>query len=431
MSHAFARLQTDDYVAKLNQCVHCGLCLQACPTYAVFGTEMDSPRGRIVLMRAAAEGRIAEEEIGGAFATHITRCLACRSCETACPSGVQYGALVEQARIVVEQNRTPSAAERFVRWVGLREMMPKVGRLKLMSSAMRLYETSGAQRLVRGSGLLPESLAVMEGILPPLAANANDYSHPAPAIGPKRGRVAFFYGCIQEAFLGHVNAATVRVLQQNGYEVVFPPAQTCCGAAQAHIGDEAAAQELARRNIAAFAALEVDAIITNAGGCGAALKEFAHILRDDPVYGPKAKDFVASVQDISEFLAAHLHTPPTGEVRLRATYADSCHLRHAQKIVRQPREILRSIPGLQLVELSQPDRCCGSAGVYNIVQPEIADTLLDMKMADIAATGAEVIVTTNTGCHMQYYVGVRRSGLNARVMHLVEVLDLSYQNART
>ncbi|MFN8470872.1 MAG: heterodisulfide reductase-related iron-sulfur binding cluster [Anaerolineae bacterium] len=430
MSSTFARLQTEDYAAKLNQCVHCGLCLQACPTYAVFGTEMDSPRGRIVLMRAAAEGRIPEDEIGGAFATHITRCLACRSCETACPSGVQYGALVEQARIVVEQSRPPGAAERFVRWMGLREMMPHVGRLKLMSGVMRFYESSGAQKLVRESGLLPERLTAMESILPPLAANTNDYSQPAPALGTKHGRVAFFYGCIQEAFLGHVNAATVRVLQQNGYEVVFPSAQTCCGAAQVHIGDETTAQDLARRNIDAFAALGVEAIITNAGGCGAALKEYAHILRDDPVYAQKAKDFVARVQDISEFLAAHLNTPPTGEVRVRATYADSCHLRHAQKIVKQPRDILRSIPGLDLVELSQPDRCCGSAGVYNIVQPEIADMLLEMKMADVAATGAEVIVTTNTGCHMQYYLGVRRSGLNARVMHLVELLDLSYQNAR-
>ncbi len=430
MSGAFDRLRTDDYLAKLNQCVHCGLCLQACPTYAVFGTEMDSPRGRIVLMRAAAEGRIAEDEIGDAFATHITRCLACRSCETACPSGVQYGALVEQARIVVEQNREPGAGERFVRWMGLREMMPKVGRLKLMSSAMRLYENSGAQKLVRGSKLLPEPLAVMENILPPLAPNTNDYSRPSPALGKKQGRVAFFWGCIQEAFLGQVNAATVRVLQQNGYEVVFPNAQTCCGAAQIHIGDEAMTKDLARRNIDAFAALDVDAVITNAGGCGAALKEYAHILHDDPVYGPKAKDFVARVQDISEFLASHLNTPPSGEVRVRATYADSCHLRHGQKIVRQPRDILRSIPGLELVELSQPDRCCGSAGVYNIVQPEIADKVLDMKMADIAATGAELIVTTNTGCHMQYYVGVRRAGLNARVMHLAEVLDLSYQNAR-
>lgn len=428
MSHAIELLTTSDYRAKLEQCIHCGLCLQACPTYAVFGTEMDSPRGRIVLMRAAAEGRFEPDELTDGFATHITRCLACRACETACPSGVQYGALVEQARLVVERGRTPGRAERLLRWAGLRQLMPHRERLKLLARLLWLYQATGAQWLVRRLNVLPKTLAAMEAILPPIDPRFRDYRAPAPAIGRRRGRVAFFIGCIQEAFLSQVNAATVRVLQRNGYEVVFPAPQTCCGAAQAHVGDEELARDLARRNIDAFLGQDVEAIVVNAGGCGLSLKEYPHLLRDDPAYAAPAREFGAKVQDISEFLADHLHVPPRGELPAVATYADSCHLRHGQKVVRQPRDLLRQIPGLTLVELKQPDRCCGSAGVYNIAQPEIADAVLDAKMADIAATGASLIVASNTGCHMQLVAGVRKAGLKARVLHLAEVLDLAYKN---
>lgn len=428
MSHAIDLLTTADYKAKLEQCIHCGLCLQACPTYAVFGTEMDSPRGRIVLMRAAAEGRLDPAELSDGFATHITRCLACRACETACPSGVQYGALVEQARMVVEHSRTPGRAERLLRWVGLRQLMPHRERLKLLARMIWLYQASGAQRLIRRLHVLPKTLATMEAILPPIDPRFHDERRPAPAFGQRRGRVAFFVGCIQEAFLAQVNAATIRVLQRNGYEVVFPEQQTCCGAAQAHVGDEQLARDLARRNIDTFLGQDVEAIVVNAGGCGLALKEYPHLLRDDPAYATRARELATRVQDISEFLAEHLHVPPRGKVRAVATYADSCHLRHGQKIIRQPRDLLRQIPGLTLVELRQPDRCCGSAGVYNIAQPDIADAVLDAKLADIAATGANLIVVSNTGCHMQLVAGVRKAGLKARVMHAVEVLDLSYKD---
>jgi len=291
---------------------------------------------------------------------------------------------------------------------------------------MWVYEAIGLQKLVRRLNFLPRPLRAMEAILPPIVPKYRDYSRPAPAIGEKRAEVAFFIGCIQEAFLAPANEATIRILQRNGYEVHFPQGQTCCGAAQLHVGEERLAQGLARKNIDAFE--KFDVVINNAGGCGATLKdEYAGLFHDDPVYQEKAGQLKAKVRDISEFLFDHLHVPPTGEVKVKATYSDSCHLRHAQKVIKPPRELLKKIPGLELVELKLPDRCCGSAGVYNIVYSETADAILDTKMADIAATGAELIVASNTGCHMQLVAGVRRAGLEARVMHVAEVLDLSYQ----
>ena len=358
------RMRTPDYRRKLIQCIHCGMCHPACPTYAVFGTEMDGPRGRIALMRAASEGRIGLEDFERAFTPHILLCLACRACETACPSGVQYGALVEVARQVVERNRRPGLGERLMRWLGTQQLMPRVGLLKAMARALWLYEVSGLQRLVRAVNLLPKTLRAMESILPPITPRYADYAHPAPARGERQGRVLFFTGCIQEAFLSGVNQATLRVLQRNGFEVHTPTRQTCCGAPHLHLGDPESARQLARRNIDAFLGRGdgFDAIICNAGGCGAVLKEYPHLLADDPAYAERARRFSALVRDVSEFLADHLTVPPTGEVRARATYSDSCHLRHAQKVVKQPRELLKRIPGLQLVELSAPDRCCGRAG---------------------------------------------------------------------
>jgi len=384
---------------------------------------MDAPRGRIALMRAASEGRIG---LDGAFEEHISLCLSCRACETACPSGVRYGTLVETARIAMEKARTPSMSERFVRWLSLRKLLPHIGTLRLLARLIRMYQVVGLQHLVRRLNFLPGPLQTMEALLPPLSTHYMDYRHVAPAIGPRQGTVAFFHGCVQEAFLCDINKATIRVLQRNGYEVHFPQGQTCCGAAPLHVGEDELARDLARRNVDAFADDEYDAIINNAGGCGATLKEYAHLLRDDPAYAAKVDRFVAKVKDISEFLADHLNNPPQGEVRARATYADSCHLRHAQKVVRQPRSLLQAIPGLELVELKRADQCCGSAGVYNIVQTETANAVLDNKMADIAATSADTIVTTNTGCYMQLLYGVRRAGLKARVVHLVELLDESY-----
>lgn len=425
------RMQTPEYRARLAQCIHCGLCLQACPTYAVFGTELDGPRGRIALMRAAAEERIDLEDFGQVFTPHINLCLACRSCETACPSGVNYAALVETARVVVEHNRRPGFAERFLRWLGTRQMMPNLGLLKFIARLVRIYQVTGLQSLMRRLNFLPKTLKAMEGILPPVEIRFIRPGSLSPAQSQERGRLMFFTGCIQEAFLAPVNQATLHVMQRNGYSVYTPRDQICCGAAHLHLGDVEGAKALARQNIDAFFAQqdEYEAIICNAGGCGVSLKEYPHLLADDPAYAEKARLFSARVKDVSEFLVDHLHVPPTGEIRRRVTYSDSCHLRHGQKVARQPRELLKKVPGLTLVELAMPDRCCGSAGVYNIAQVDTANAVLDDKMADIAATGADLIVTSNTGCHMQLIAGVRRIGLQAEVMHVVEVLDASYKAA--
>lgn len=430
---ALPELADPKFKALVNQCIHCGLCLQACPTYDVFGTEMDAPRGRIALMRAASEGRIAPDELNATFSRHINLCLSCLACQTACPSGVKYARLIETTKVALEHHRPHSAGEKAIRWVALKQTMPHVGRLKGMARLLKVYQATGAQKVVRRLNFLPRPLKAAEGILPPIETKYRDYSQPAPALGEKRGEVAFFIGCIQEAFLNSVNEATIRVLQRNGFEVHFPAGQTCCGAAQLHIGEEALARDLARRNIDAFE--RYDVIINNAGGCGATLKdEYEDLFHDDPVYAEKARAFGRKVRDINEFLLDNLREMPTGVVKVRATYSDSCHLRHAQKVVKQPRALLKLIPGLELVELKLPDRCCGSAGVYNIVHAETADQVLATKMADIQATGAEVVVASNTGCHMQLIAGVRKAGLtangrNVRVMHVVELLDMSYGNA--
>lgn len=422
-------LATPEFKTLVAQCIHCGLCLQACPTYDVFGAEMDAPRGRISLMRAASEGRIAAEDLDGAFARHINLCLSCLACQTACPSGVQYGKLIETTKIALARRRRPGPGERLARWAGLQQALPHPRRLKTMARLARTYQALGLSSVVRKLTFLPRPLRAAEAILPPITTKYRDYREPARAIGERRGRVAFFIGCIQEAFLSQVNEASISVLRRNGFDVHFPPGQTCCGAAHLHIGEEAMARDLARKNIDAFLAEDYDAIINNAGGCGATLKtEYEGLFRDDPVYAEKARLFSAKVKDINEFLSENLRQPPDGAIRARAVYADSCHLRHAQKVIQQPRALLKMIPGLELVELLRPDRCCGSAGVYNIMQPETAGQILDAKMADIAATGADVIAVSNTGCHMQLIAGARQAGLGARVMHVVELLELSYRN---
>jgi glycolate oxidase iron-sulfur subunit len=413
-----------DFQLKLDKCLHCGLCLPACPTYAVGGRETQAPRGRISLVRAAAEGRIGFDD--PALAEHLGSCLVCRACETACPSGVPYGEIVEVGRAAVAAAHPPGRAESLVRWLGLRQLMPHLGRLRALAVGAWLYERSGAQALVRRSGLLRGHLRAAEALAPPVALRRPADGRTFPAAGARRGRVAVVQGCIQEAFLGQVNDATVRVLRRNGFEVLLPPGQTCCGAAQVHAGEDEQARELARRNVDALLAADVDFIISNAGGCGAALKDYPHLLRDDADYQARVAEFAAKVRDISEFLAEHAVEPPRAALPARATYVDSCHLRNVQKVVRQPRELLRSVPGLQLVELKQPERCCGSAGVYNLTHPAMADAILDAKLADIGDTGADLVVVSNTGCHMQILAGVRRAGLKARVMHVVEVLDAAY-----
>ncbi|HRW11348.1 MAG TPA: heterodisulfide reductase-related iron-sulfur binding cluster [Caldilineaceae bacterium] len=416
-------LHSTEYQSLLSQCVHCGLCLPACPTYRIFHTEMDGPRGRIQLMTAAAEGRI---DLGGAFQEHLDLCLGCRACETACPSGVQYGLLLEGARQAMAEEQPQSRRERLVRWFALRQLLPHQGRLRLLARLLWVVQKLKLDTLAKGLGVIPPSMQGMVELLPPLKLNQVATDRAAPALGKKRGDVALLYGCVQDAFLSGVNAATVRVLQRNGYEVHFPKGQNCCGAAGLHMGEVDEAKRLARQNIDACADRDYVAVISNAGGCGATLKEYGHLLADDPAYAEKAQTFVAKLQDISEFLADHLHMPPTKPVARHVTYVESCHLRHGQRVIRQPRQLLNAIPGLTFTELQQPDRCCGSAGVYNITQPETANQVLDAKLADVQQTGADLVVTSNTGCHMQMIYGMRKAGSDAEVLHLVELLDRAY-----
>ncbi len=441
MSDPSVALDSPGFRAGLDACIGCGLCLPACPTYEIARTEMEGPRGRIALMRAASQGRV---DVGGAFREHLDSCLGCRSCETACPSGVRYGALLEQTREVTYADRPHSRLERLARWVCLRQLLPHRRRLRVLAGLARAARAVGLVRLAEME-LVPDWLRRPAALLPPPDGEGGGISaalRPAPAIGDRRGTVALFRGCVQDAFLPAVNAATVRVLQRNGYQVHFPAGETCCGAAALHMGEKELARELARRNLEAFdpsrgEPAELDAIVSNAGGCGAMLKEYPELLADGltGARDPAAELFAGKVCDVSEFLADRLHVPPDGTTlgrppeggpTKRATYADSCHLRHAQKVASAPRDLLRRIPGLELVELARPDFCCGSAGVYNLLRPEDADRVLDVKMEDLRATGAELIVTTNPGCQLQLAAGVRRAGLDARVVHLVELLDRAY-----
>ncbi len=427
-----AQLQTPEFQALLDGCIHCGLCLTTCPTYNVFHTEMDGPRGRIALMRAASQERIDLTNSG--FETHIDRCLGCRACETACPSGVQYGHLFETTRAAIAEQRRETGemgrVEKTLRTLTLRHLLPHRARLRGLARLTRLYQALGGSQILRRLTFLPVGLRNAEAIVPPLQTNFANYREPARAIGERRGAVAFLYGCVQDAFLGEVNAATVRVLQRNGFDVHFPRAQTCCGAAGLHIGEDDISRDLARRNIDAFAqtpdGVDCDAIINNAGGCGATLKEYGHLLRDDAAYAERAADFASKVRDITEFLAENLHVPPAGKVEARITYLDSCHLRHAQRVASQPRLLLQAIPGATLVELAQPDQCCGSAGVYNLMQPQIAGEILSAKLADVSQTGAQIVAVTNTGCHLQMLAGAREAGLAIEVLHVVQLLERSY-----
>jgi len=401
--------------------------LQVCPTYHIYGTEMDSPRGRIALMRAVARGRLKADELPSSFTRHIALCLGCRACETACPSGVKYGHVVKAAQTTIRQNTEESWAAICLKWIGFKQLMPFRERLKVLASALWLYENSGLQSLFRSLRFMPQSLRQMELLLPPISREYFNYSVPAPAIVKKRGKVAFFIGCVQEAFLAKANRATIRVLQRNGYEVHFPAGQTCCGAAQLHMGELDFARKLARRNIDAFLDQGFEAVISNAGGCGATLKEdYAELFTEDPIYSARVARFSALVQDFSEFMLDHLHEPPNGVVRARAVYSDSCHLRHVQKIKKQPRQLLRMIPGMDLVELKRPDLCCGSAGVYNIMHPQTANPILDLKMEDIKAAKADLLIVSNTGCHMQLIAGAERSNYPVRVLYVAEVLEESY-----
>ena len=415
--------------ADLDRCVHCGLCLNACPTYRELGLEMDSPRGRIYQMVQVANGAA----VSPSYAEHISLCLACRACESACPSGVQYGRLVEAARAEIEsQVRRPLPA-RIVRRFVFEKLLQSPGLMTAAGAFAFLYQTSGLQKLVRGSGLwkLFGKLGRLEQLAPPAEPPFffGKIGETFSATGPARYRVAFLAGCIANVSFARLNEATVRVLQKNGCEVVVPSGQGCCGALHVHAGMRSEARKLARRNIDAVLQGGFDAIITNAAGCGSTLKEYHELLEHDAGYAEKARRFSGLMKDVSEFLASIELNRDMGPVPSTVTYQDSCHLAHGQKVRIPPRRLLAAIPGVELREMPLSDLCCGSAGIYNIVENEMAMSVLESKMQSVNSTEAQVIATANPGCMLQLEAGVRLHGRGQRVVHVVELLDEAYRRA--
>ncbi len=411
--------------ADLDKCVHCGLCLNACPTYRELRVEMDSPRGRIYQMAQVSSGAV---QIGPSYIEHIDLCLACRGCETACPSGVQYGRLVEAARAEIETTIRRPLWVRLVRHIVFRKLLPSRFNLGLVGAFLYLYQASGLKRVVRALGFLPQRLGEMESLAPEIEAPFffRYYGSVLAPENAQRYRVAFLAGCIANISFGRLNEATVRVLRKNGCEVTIPSAQGCCGALHVHAGLREEARELARRNIDALLDGNYDAIITNAAGCGSTLKEYGELLEHDPEYAEKARRFSALMKDVTEFLGSIELNPNLHRVPGLATYQDSCHLAHGQKVRAAPRKLLQAIPGLEFREMPLSDLCCGSAGIYNVVHTDMAMALLRKKMDTVNATGAQVIVTANPGCILQLAAGVRKFGRGQRVAHVVEMLDEAY-----
>lgn len=416
-----------DYYSK---CIHCGLCLNACPTYRELGQEMDSPRGRIYQMIQMAEGRL---DFRPGVVRHLDLCLDCRACETACPSGVQYGRLIEAARGQIERWYSRPPVQHWLREMFLREVIPFRQRLEVAGRLIRFLQRSGLESVSR------RALGVLPGRFRSVARLAPRMEDPfffhrlgtvVPAVGERRYRVAFFAGCIANLAFARLNDATVRVLARNGCEVVIPKAQGCCGALQVHAGMRDAARKLARANIEAFGGGGFDAIVTNAAGCGSVLKEYEQLFEEEePEALEPARRFAAKMRDVTEFLAGIELDGGFRTIRERVTYQDPCHLLHAQRIRSAPRKLIAAVPGVEFVELKETEICCGSAGIYNVIQNDMAERLLANKMRRIDETRATTILTANPGCLLQLRAGVAASKngeQRRRVMHVVEFLDEAY-----
>jgi glycolate oxidase iron-sulfur subunit len=409
---------------RYQDCVHCGLCTASCPTYVETADENDSPRGRIYLMRAVADGRLAlSREVRG----HLDLCLDCRACESACPSGVQYGKIIEPFKVAL-QMEVPAGEQPWLQRLILHKLFPFRARVKAALVPAWILQRLGLLDLAERIGLtrlLPETLRRMQFMLPRLGTPGGSLPEVLPPIGPRRARVALFLGCVGDALYPATTAATARVLQENGCEVVIPRGQACCGAIHYHSGVEDAALGLARKNLAAFDPSAFDAIVVNAAGCGAMLKDYAHLLpgREHDA----ASRFVAKVKDISEFLVALGPIPPKHAVPAKVAYHDACHLCHGQQIRSQPRQLLAMIPGVEVVPLEESEICCGAAGTYNLTQPEMSERLGRRKMDHLAATGAEVVATGNVGCILQIARKIKERGSPMTVVHPVDLLDRAYR----
>ncbi len=418
----------------IDACVHCGFCLSTCPSYRVIGKEMDSPRGRIYLMDAINEGEI---PLNTATVEHFDTCLGCLACVTTCPSGVQYDKLISATRFQIERNYPRSLPERLYRQI-IFSLFPYPNRLRVMLAPLLVYQKLGLQKLVRATGLLQRispRLAAMESNLPAISLDAFRDTLPdvIPAQGEKRYRVGMILGCVQRLFFSPVNAATVRVLTANGCEVVVPKTQGCCAALPHHQGQEDQAKAMARQMIDSFEGTGVDAVIINAAGCGHTLKEYGHLLQDDPEYREKAKEFGGKVKDVQEFLATAgltVKLSPLSDKPLSLVYQDACHLLHGQKISVQPRQLLRQIPGVKLREPIDAALCCGSAGVYNMLQPEVAGELGQQKVQNLLDTGADLIASANPGCTLQISKHLQLQGKEIPIVHPIELLDYSIQGVK-
>jgi glycolate oxidase iron-sulfur subunit len=403
----------------INDCVHCGFCLPTCPTYVLWGEEADSPRGRIYLMETGLAG----EPMTDSMVQHFDRCLGCMACVTACPSGVQYNRLIEDTRAQVERRHPRTRAERLLRGAIFR-LFPYPRRLRLLRGPLRAYQASGVRRRLGPLLARTPTLATLESLAPRLR-RPERLPERVPAVGPRRAVVGMLTGCVQRAFFPDVNAATGRVLAAEGCDVVLPRAQGCCGALSVHTGREAEAQRFARSLIDAFEDAGVDYLVVNAAGCGSSLKEYGDLLRDDPSYAERAATLAGKVRDVSEVLVELGPVAPRHPLPLSVAYHDACHLAHAQGVRAQPRRLLADIPGLSLREIASAEICCGSAGVWNVLNPEPARDLGDRKARDVLATGADLLVTANPGCLMQVAAAVYRSGAVIGLAHTVQVLDAS------
>jgi len=409
----------------INECVHCGFCLPTCPTYALWGREMDSPRGRIYLMKLGVEGKI---QLDPTFVSHMDNCLGCMACMSACPSGVKYDKLIEATRSQIERNYDRPLATGILRRL-IFDLFPHPKRLRMLLGPMRLYQHSGLQTLVRRSGvlkLLPTSLRTMEGLIPPIQrSNGKSLPDTIPAQGERRRRVGLLLGCVQRVVFPEVNSATARVLAAEGCEVVAPSDQGCCGALMIHAGEEENALAYARHTIDVFERAQVDTIVINAAGCGSNLKDYGYLLRDDAQYADRARAFSAKCRDISEVLAELDPHAPRNAVPLKVTYHDSCHLLHAQSVRSQPRAVLQKIPGLQLIEPTEAALCCGSAGIYNLVRPGPAKELGERKVRAVLASSPDLVASGNPGCLLQLRSCMQAAKSTVPVVHFVELVDAS------
>jgi glycolate oxidase iron-sulfur subunit len=418
----------------IDACVHCGFCLPTCPSYRVIGKENDSPRGRIYLMNAINKG---EAPLSATSVQHFDTCLGCLACTTACPSGVQYDKLITRLRPQIRRNHSRPWPQKAIRQL-IFSLFPYPDRIRLLLTPLALYQKLGLSKLMQSSGLLQRlspNLAAMESLLPSVTASCFSDNLPEliPAQGEKRYRIGMILGCVQRVFFTGVNEATARVLSANGCEIVIPQSQGCCSALPEHQGETAQAQALARQMIDSFENTAVEYVIINAAGCGHTLKEYGHILADDPLYAERAKAFAAKVRDVQEFLAEvglTTELSPLQEDPLVTVYQDACHLLHGQKISLQPRQLLQQIPGLTLREPLDAALCCGSAGVYNMLQPEIAAELGKMKVNNLANTGATLIASANPGCSLQIKQSLEKQGKTIALMHPMQLLDMSIRGEK-